>query len=359
MSDLISRFKGSLIIFTSRRWLRLLFGREFNLLDLLILWDAIFGVGDDLVLSYYIVVSMLIHVRDKLLSSDYTSCLTLLMRYPQNADVSLIIRHALYMKSPEKYQCPPNAFVYVLSSVKQHHKMKQSPIKQTPTRSQMPHTKIFPPSSLAAMAVANVDYRARASSMQISSEQIRQETAKATVQQFKNSQDDGIVDGYLLDDPEVIKMELQDSYNIMAVSRIKLLQYVTTLRKYIPGNQVDELHQTLDGIEELCSLLKPKHQDFFNVKPVPVDPAFEADDEDTLEGGALTQRSFPLNVKKLIKETEAYEVPNNRVSKNTSQMLQKNKKEVEMNVIRQSAVGCLDSTRYPQNDPVGERRNSE
>jgi hypothetical protein len=47
------------------RWLRLLFGREFNLLDLLILWDAIFGVGEDLVFTYYIVVAMLIHVRDK------------------------------------------------------------------------------------------------------------------------------------------------------------------------------------------------------------------------------------------------------------------------------------------------------
>lgn len=42
-----------------------MFGREFNLLDLLILWDAILGVGDDLEFTYYIVVAMLIHVRDK------------------------------------------------------------------------------------------------------------------------------------------------------------------------------------------------------------------------------------------------------------------------------------------------------
>lgn len=236
---------------------------------------------------------------------------------------------------------------------------QQTQLKLTPPRQQkMPHTKIFPPSSLAVMAVSS-----SMKSMNKSSDQIRQETAEATVRQFKktHSQEDGIVDGFLLDDPEVVKMELQDSYNIMAVSRIKLLQYVTTLRKYIPGNQVDELHQTLDGIEELCSLLKPKHQDFFNVIAAPVDPAFEAEDEDTLEGNAMGEpRSFPLSVKKKTnKETESYEVPNIRVSKTTSQMLQKNRKEVEMDVIRHSAVGCLDSSKYPQNDPVGERRNSE
>lgn len=276
------------------------------------------------------------------------------MRYPQNADVMLIIRHALYMKSPDKYQCPPNAFVYVVNSMKQHHKLKQSRA--------IPHTKIFPPSAIGAMAVANATKQAAL--LRKSSDEIRQEAAKVTVQQVKKThanQEDGIVDGYMLDDPEVLKMELQDSYNIMAVSRIKLLQYLGTLRKYIPGNQVDELHQTLDGIEELCSLLKPKHQYLFNVS-APVDPAFEADDEDTLEGGAMAisaPRSFPLSVKKPNKQTEAYEVPNNHVSKNASQMLKRNRREVEMNVIRQADVGCLDKSQYPQYDPVGERRSSE
>lgn len=276
------------------------------------------------------------------------------MRYPQNADVMLIIRHALYMKSPERYQCPPNAFVYVVNSVKQHHKQQQSPSRS------MQRAKIFPPSAVAAMAVANAtDYRKPASPRK-TSEEMRQEMAKVTVRQVKktHAEDDGIVDGYTLDDPEVIKMELQDSYNIMAVSRIKLLQYLTVLRKHIPGNQVDELHQTLDGIEELCSLLKPKHQYLFNVA-APVDPAFEPADEDTLEGSIMSPRSFPLSVKKPNKPTEAYEVPNNRVSRNASQILQKNRREVEMNVIRHSAVGCLDPSQYPSNDPVGERRNSE
>lgn len=51
-----------------------MFGREFNLLDLLILWDAILGVGADLEFTYYIVVAMLIHVRDKCESMKFPLC---------------------------------------------------------------------------------------------------------------------------------------------------------------------------------------------------------------------------------------------------------------------------------------------
>jgi len=47
------------------------------------------------------------------LTSDYTTCLTLLMRYPNNVDISLIIQHALYMKSPDKYPRPDGVFIYI------------------------------------------------------------------------------------------------------------------------------------------------------------------------------------------------------------------------------------------------------
>lgn len=48
-----------------RRWLRLLFGREFALLDLLVLWDAIFADSDHFDLPNYVLVAMLIRIRDK------------------------------------------------------------------------------------------------------------------------------------------------------------------------------------------------------------------------------------------------------------------------------------------------------
>lgn len=49
----------------SRRWLRLLFGREFQLFDLLILWDAIFAEASEFELTNYIVVAMLISIREE------------------------------------------------------------------------------------------------------------------------------------------------------------------------------------------------------------------------------------------------------------------------------------------------------
>lgn len=115
------------------RWLRLLFGREFPLQDLLILWDAIFAEGDHFELNNFIVVAMLIRIRSKLLNNDYTGCLTYLMKYPGSIDISLIIRHAMHMKSPQKYPCPPDVFVYVTNS-KSHNIKQQQPIKMSTQR---------------------------------------------------------------------------------------------------------------------------------------------------------------------------------------------------------------------------------
>lgn len=269
------------------------------------------------------------------LSNDYTTCLTLLMRYPANVDINLIIRHALYMCEPDKYQCPPNAFVYVISSLKQRH---------------IQPTRVYPPLVTSGVKTSLPSPRRLR-------DEIRRETAKIS---RKPQNEDGVVDGMLLDDPEVLKMELQDSYNIMSVSRIKMLQYLSILRKYIPGNQVDELHQTLDGIEELCSLLKPKHQYLFNtVESVPIDAAFEADDdsEEATASPSHLSRSFPMSVEKL--KLNPYEMPTNRVSRNASQILQKNRAEVEMNLMRSSAVGCVDLSQYPAENPVGDERNSD
>lgn len=49
----------------SRRWLRLLFGREFQLFDLLMLWDAIFAEAHEFELTDYVVVAMLISIREE------------------------------------------------------------------------------------------------------------------------------------------------------------------------------------------------------------------------------------------------------------------------------------------------------
>lgn len=44
------------------------------------------------------------------LNGDYTTCLTHLMKYPGNIDISLVIRYAMHIKSPQTHGCPPGAF---------------------------------------------------------------------------------------------------------------------------------------------------------------------------------------------------------------------------------------------------------
>ncbi|WAR10543.1 TBCD5-like protein [Mya arenaria] len=89
------------------RWIRLLFGREFPMQDILVLWDAIFadGIGFDLV--DYIFVAMLLYLRDHLLSSDYPSCLITLMRYPPVGDIHYFIEKARHLRDPHQYPRPP------------------------------------------------------------------------------------------------------------------------------------------------------------------------------------------------------------------------------------------------------------
>lgn len=47
-----------------RRWIRLLFGREFPMQDLLALWDAIFADGVGFELVDFVFVAMLLYIRD-------------------------------------------------------------------------------------------------------------------------------------------------------------------------------------------------------------------------------------------------------------------------------------------------------
>ncbi|KAI0213958.1 TBC1 domain family member 5 [Lamellibrachia satsuma] len=89
------------------RWLRLLFGREFAMQDLLVLWDAIFADGISFDLVDYIFVAMMMFLRETLLGSDYTSCLGVLMHYPAIGDVHYFIQRALYLREPNQYQRPP------------------------------------------------------------------------------------------------------------------------------------------------------------------------------------------------------------------------------------------------------------
>lgn len=313
------------------RWLRLLFGREFPLHDLLVVWDAIFAEDQAFDLINYLCVAMLVRIREKLLYSDYTTTLTHLMKFPPNSDVSLIIRHALHIKSPKKYPRPANIFVFVTG--------------KTPAPVRRPDGHGSP--KKAALA------RSRSSLQSSRINGLQTHTAKQalTIAAASHNLDTeaGIVDGYLVDDPEVPKLELQHAYNIMSLSRVKLFEYVNVLRKNLPHNASDELYQAVDGIEEICSLLKPTQQCVFNV-PAPVESALEADESPKktqkkpaspiVEGGGAQQRLQ-------LSQPPVVVSPGGGVA---------HKKEVEMKVIK--IPNDFQISNLPTVDPVMERRCS-
>ncbi|KDP27459.1 hypothetical protein JCGZ_19820 [Jatropha curcas] len=98
------------------RWLRVLFGREFSLENLLLIWDEIFaadnskidkGADDDTGSSFgifssprgglisAIAVSMILHLRSSLLATENaTTCLQRLLNFPENMDLRKLLDKA-------------------------------------------------------------------------------------------------------------------------------------------------------------------------------------------------------------------------------------------------------------------------
>jgi hypothetical protein len=105
--------------FFALRWFRVLFGREFVLQDLLLVWDAIFSApssqtslteddspANNIALSpcsafiSAMAVSMLLELRSTLLASpDATTCLQRLLNFPGNTDVRKLIKNAMSLQS--------------------------------------------------------------------------------------------------------------------------------------------------------------------------------------------------------------------------------------------------------------------
>ncbi|CAD5214538.1 unnamed protein product [Bursaphelenchus okinawaensis] len=94
------------------RWLRLLFGREFPLHDLLYLWDVLFADSPVLGLCEEVFLALLVQIRHLLLCGDYSSTLQYLMRYPPTADIHVFVQLVLHLKEPKKYPKPKNLALY-------------------------------------------------------------------------------------------------------------------------------------------------------------------------------------------------------------------------------------------------------
>uniref|UniRef100_A0A3Q2CQA5 TBC1 domain family member 5 n=1 Tax=Cyprinodon variegatus TaxID=28743 RepID=A0A3Q2CQA5_CYPVA len=90
------------------RWVRLLFGREFPLQDLLVVWDALFADSITLDLVDYVFVAMLLYIRDALIASNFQTCLGLLMHYPPIGDINSLLQKALFLRDPKNNPRPVN-----------------------------------------------------------------------------------------------------------------------------------------------------------------------------------------------------------------------------------------------------------
>ncbi|KAK9099756.1 hypothetical protein Scep_023186 [Stephania cephalantha] len=114
------------------RWLRVLFGREFLLADLLIIWDEIFLANNSKSNSgaeyeeygfevlccsrgafiSAMAVSMLLHLRSSLLATEHaTSCLQRLLNFPEHADVKKLIGKAKSLQGlalQDVFSTPPS-----------------------------------------------------------------------------------------------------------------------------------------------------------------------------------------------------------------------------------------------------------
>ncbi|KAL4629690.1 TBC1 domain family member 5 isoform X2 [Arapaima gigas] len=90
------------------RWVRLLFGREFPLQDLLVVWDALFADSITLDLVDYVFVAMLLYIHDALIASNFQTCLGLLMHYPPIGDIHALLNKALFLRDPKNHPRPGN-----------------------------------------------------------------------------------------------------------------------------------------------------------------------------------------------------------------------------------------------------------
>ena len=99
------------------RWYRLLFAREFHVIDVCTIWDVLFsqevndrrhssagGGGGGYVMADYFTIAMLYYVRGQLLQGDNTACLRRLLKFPPVEDMRGLIDRALFFTAPQQAQ---------------------------------------------------------------------------------------------------------------------------------------------------------------------------------------------------------------------------------------------------------------
>jgi hypothetical protein len=84
--------------FYAFRWLTLLLSQEFELPDVLRLWDTLFSDTNRFEFLYYVCVAMLVYKREELFEGDFADNLKLLQQYPPVADICELLTLASKLK---------------------------------------------------------------------------------------------------------------------------------------------------------------------------------------------------------------------------------------------------------------------
>lgn len=163
-------------------------------------------------------------------------------------DVRKLIKYSLHLQDGQKYKRPDGVFVPV--PPRQIRKVE-------PSSSFIPRSGTLPSRSLTKRSPKTQEVlRPRANSLK------RITTVKSKVNSTEiitvDHHELEISDGYLEDDPAVLKMNLDHMARVMAISRLKLQRYATELRENLQPNQHQKVFQCLDGMEELCAFMEPR-----------------------------------------------------------------------------------------------------
>lgn len=332
------------------RWLRLLFGREFPLQDLLVLWDAIFAEGENFELVNYIVAAMLIAIRCHLLSGDYTTCMTYLMRYPGAVDISYIIEHALFLRDPQKHSLPamtsfPNPPVVTVGG---RADLNRAAGQHTATADKQLSKKV-PQTSQAAFFSGRLKKFSKKSDRWLGGKH----TPTGGTSGGRSDADGTVVDGYTLEDPALLKAELQQAHAIMTLCRMKLSQYHAVLQRSSPSTPSVETLQVLDGLQELCSLLRSHHH---VSQPLEVEPAYEAGETRIDKQLVALQRAVSPPTQLALRHNQEKQKV---VAAKQKDVVPPPKGEVDMKVFSKTEglSECVQGA--PSKDPLGTRLNLE
>lgn len=181
------------------------------------------------------------------LTSDFVGAYECLMSVQDSIDVRKLIKYSLYLQDGQKYKRPEGVFVavpprHIHTSPDRQRRIQRSgtmpsraePIRRSP---KLPRGRA---NSLKRIPAVNTLIRADLS------------------MSGSNSHELGISDGYLEDDPAVLKMNIEYLMNIMAISRLKLQQFANGLRENLPATNQKEVSHCLDGLEELCAFMEPR-----------------------------------------------------------------------------------------------------